>query len=265
MAFFLAMAEDPSWVPAGLSTTADVVEHMLKLGGALGFAYVLATGLAYRAGSRRGKSIGEYQRLLAGKPNLKPFPEDSSETPFWKDNALLQGGINGILVMAVLFSYVVIMLAIFPPSAATLPKAIVPLMVYPNAMAAFFACFWTFAMRRLKIVPMYFLAALSLLGGVLTLVFLLKQGANPNAALTKQILLAIVQTVILSYFVALGKGGELADLESRYPLVTVTTSDGHTRNGLRIIKVSPSDCRFMEADGSVSLIPKSKIASVRTL
>ena len=49
MTLLLALAEDPSWVPAGFTTAADAAEHMLKLLGALGFAYVLATGLAFVA------------------------------------------------------------------------------------------------------------------------------------------------------------------------------------------------------------------------
>jgi hypothetical protein len=126
---------------------------MLKLLGALGFAYVLATGLAHRAGTRRGQAIAERRRLAEGKPNLKAFPEDAEGTPFWKDNALMQGGINGIFIMAILFSYVIIMLAIFRPTAAMLPKAISLLMIYPNVMAGFFATLGGLALLRLKVIP----------------------------------------------------------------------------------------------------------------
>ncbi len=67
------------------------------------------------------------------------FPKRAKTSSCWKDNALMQGGINGIFIIAILASYVVFMLAIFRPPAAILPKSISFLMIYPNVMAGFFA------------------------------------------------------------------------------------------------------------------------------
>jgi hypothetical protein len=263
MTFSLVLANDPSLIPPGLTTAADAAEHALKLLGATGFAYVLATGLAYRAGTRRGQAIAERQRLAEGKPNLKPFPEESEGTPFWKDNALIQGGINGIFIMAILASYVVFMLAIFRPPAAILPKSISFLMIYPNVMAGLFASLWGLSLFRLKVIPIYLLVVLSIAASILSCVAV--TSSSTVSALATQLLLCVVQSAVLSYFVGIGRGSSLANLEARYPLVAVTTTDGHTRSDLRVLKIGANDCRFMETDGSISLIPKAKVTSVRTL
>ena len=263
MTFSLALANDPSLIPPGLNDAADAAEHVLKLLGAMGFAYVLATGLAYRAGTRRGQALAERQRLVEGKPNLKPFPEESEDKLFWKDTALMQGGINGIFIMAILASYVVFMLAIFRPPAAMLPKSISLLMIYPNVMTGFFAALWGLSLLRLKVIPIYLLIVLTIAAAVLSCV--VATSSSTVSALTIQLLLCAVQSAVLSYFVGIGRGNTLANLEARYPLVAVTTTDGHTRADLRALKIGTNDCRFMETDGSISLIPKAKVASVRTL
>jgi hypothetical protein len=264
MTFSLAMANDPSWIPPGLTNTADAVEHLLKLLGAIGFAYVLTTGLAYRAGTRRGQNIAENLRAAEGKPNLKPFPDDGNDTPFWKDNALLQGGIKGIFIMAILFSYVVIMLAVFRPPASVLPMSLSLLMIYPNMMAGFFVFAMGLSLRKLKVGVIYALILLSIVAAVLSLVIIVK-AIGAIEALTIQLLLCVFQSAVIAYFMGIFRGSIQANLEKRFPLVAVTTTDGHTRSDLRVMKIGASDCRFMEPDGSASLIPKSKNNSVRTL
>src|SRR5271165_3699078 len=121
-------------MPANVDSVSATAERLIKLAGVVALAYIVVMGLSYRAGIRLGHTKGQQRRERDGKPNLKRLSEEDRWTPFWKDEALIEGGLKGIQVIAIFCLYVVIMLAVFPPAPAELPAAISSLLTYPNSM-----------------------------------------------------------------------------------------------------------------------------------
>lgn len=264
MTLALGLFLDPPHTPPTLTTLLDTADHLLKFAGLVSLAYLIGMGLSHRAGTRLGQEIQKKLRESQGKPNIKPLSDGADPTPFWKDQTLIQGGLRGLATMAILFGYVIVMLAVFRPEVALLPTAVSYLLIYPNTMAGFFVAMQAIAfLHKPKAARLFWFAALSAIAAVLSVVVARKIHGGAEA-LGAQFMILTVQSLFLSHLTGVGAGIWSAQFEERFPLVEVQTTNGQTFNTLRISKIADTECRFIEADGTECLIPKEQILKIRT-
>lgn len=137
VSFALSGVNEPS-TAAAVSSFVEAASNVLKLAGLVSVAYVIVMGLSFRAGSALGRTIERGCRAARNQPNLKLLTESADAPLFWKDPALVQGGLRGLVVMAILAMYVVLMLAFSIPPASMLAESTGILLGYPNVMAALY-------------------------------------------------------------------------------------------------------------------------------
>jgi len=255
---------------ANLDTVSQIAERLTKLAGLVAFAYVLAMGVAYRAGTKLGRRAAGAERKQAGKPVLSGLSTADSPSVFWKDDALIQGGLKGLVIMVILSIYVGGMLLALPPSAGELAPMTAILLAFPNLMALFFIVLMSRPLKlhaagtRKAVLAASIVVALASLGVIALVV--VRVFADKSAGMTfvvAQVFMVTVQSAFLSHLYGVDEGIYSANFEKRLPAVSVLTADGGSRDDLRLLKATESDYRFVDADGAECLIPREQIRMVR--
>jgi hypothetical protein len=248
-------------ISENLSGFAEAVERLIKLLGLAALIFVIAMGLDYKWGSDWGREAGQLVRERAGKPVFKGLPDDDKPTLFWNDDKLIQGGLTGAGTIAILSSYVVFMLLVLPPTRDQLHKSVSILLGFPNSMAAFFVCATMYPLWRDAGGRQRGIVIVSVAAALFTFYLVVRK---PPRFLSKQVTILVLQSMLTCYVIGASSGYESTDFEKRYPLVEVQTTDAQIIDGLRMIKTGDTECRFVRADGTEYLIPKTQIRIVRT-
>jgi len=234
-------------------TLAESFEKVSKSAAAAVLIFLIVFGCCYKWGEDHGQDAGRQIRLEHGKHNLNTLPGGEAVL-FWKDDAIIQGGLYGFLTVAVLSTYVVFLFIFLRPAAEGRGEWVAKKLLYPNVMSA-----------------------------ATVLVFLIDGGLrfNPNdlgifALLTGfaacswrwrsllgiQIMLLVGQALLISFLFGENRGFASADLESHYPLVEVRDTSGTPTKDLRLLKCDDSECRFVDANGLEQIIPKAQIRAI---
>ncbi len=263
-----SVVAEPS-TAAVVSSFVEAASNVLKLAGLVSLAYVIVMGLSFRAGGALGRAIEKGCRKAEDKPNLKLLTESTDTPLFWKDPALVQGGLRGLVVMAILAMYVVLMLAFGKPPASLLAESTGILMSYPNVMAAFYVTsLAVFLLRKGQKKAIVRLIALLSLGAAVgsgfTVVAMVKT-MDGRVGLGIQFVIFTAQSWLISYLSGVFAGVQSTRFEDNLPLVEVRTIDGETIGNVRLLKTTHTECRFVEADGRECLIPKERIQRVRAM
>ena len=245
-----------------LDSASALTERLIKLASIAAIAFTVVMGVSYRAGTRWGRTIGQRRREREGKPNLKRLAEEESYKPFWKDEALIQGGLKGIQVVAILCLYVISMLAFVRPSPADIPQAISVLMTFPNSMVALFVVPLTVTLKRSAGIRLWLITLLSIGAAAVTWIIGTRTHGGP-ANLAVQFVILTLQSLCVCYLVGVYDGISSANFESRFPLVDVITLNGQTIEGLRMLSSADTECRFVGAGGEEYLMPKEQIRMIR--
>lgn len=242
----------------------EIADGLIKIGGLITIAYVIITGLAHRSGSKLGEKIFLRRRERDKKPIFKALLREERQPPFWKDDRLIHGGLRGITALAILSSYVVLMLIAVRPPAAELHGAVAILLCFPNAGAAFFILMLVIGLKRDAGVGSWVITGVSVLAAIASWLLISQAGSMGDwFKLALQGSIFFLQSLALSFTVGVFWGMRESDLEQRLPLVEVTTRAG-VINGVRMRGSSKGEYRFITADGSELLIPSAQIRLIRT-
>lgn len=251
----------------------QIVEGISSFMGAIGvllFGYILLMGLSRKAGKTTWSKRERERRISQGKPNINLISGDSKTELPWKDQSLIQGGFNALLFVGILLSYVVAMLLweVSQDNDGIAPDEMVQLvgilMAWPVFMGAFFTIMITILavlVHKLPAKPFYPLFVVNLIIAISS--FLILRIESSHLALGLQTILFLVVSCLISYGQGISDGIMDADLETRFPLVSVVTVQGNTMEHLRLYEKTDTDYRFIGDDGVDLIIPGTHIAQIK--
>ncbi len=246
-----------------LKGISEAIQSMIALIGTIGFIYVVLMGLSFKKGRKAGLAAS---KAMAGaeRPDLKFLSMERDSSVFWKDEALIQGGMVALGTIFVLLMYIVFMLLMQTPPKEKVVFSVAALLGYPNSMIGFLAL-QTLIIRAMKekswdrikgswwLIPM-------ILGIAVGTFWVAIAGTNPVKILIIQIGLLVSQSNIWAYILGIFKGEQ--DAKPDFPLVRINLASGGTIEGLRFHRGTEQDYRFFNVEGEERIIPCGQIGSI---
>jgi hypothetical protein len=235
----------------GIAGLAESFEKVAKSAGLLALIFLIVFGCCYKLGEDRGQDAGQQIRQQQGKPVLKTLLTGEAVL-FWKDEKIIQGGLYGLLTVAILLTYVLFMITIRKPSHESLGAWAANKLRFPNVMSAAVAIYMLLGLRTdlAEAIVVMLSAALAVCSW------------RWRHRLAIQIMVLVGQTLLVSFLFGENRGIESTDLEHHYPLVEVQDTNGGVTKGLRLLKTGDSEYRFVDSGGREKVIPKAQIRAV---
>lgn len=249
---------------AELKSISEAIQSLITLIGTVGFIYILLMGLSFRKGRNAWLAGDKARRAKANGPDLKYLSKEKETPLFWKDEALIQGGMVALGTILVLLMYIVFMLLILPTPKDQVVPRIAALFSYPNSMIGYltFQVLLTRAVKEKSWDPIkesWWLLSITL-GVAIGTFWLISTGSNPVKTLIIQIILLGLQSTLLAYLFGMFKGQQEAD--PAFPTVRIFLSGGGVVEGLRFHRGTDLDYRFFNAEGEERIIPCGQIGSI---
>jgi len=255
-----------------LKTISEGLSAILGLVGVFIFGYILLMGIIHKWGKTNWVKKERDRRTLQGKPNINLISGDTKAELPWKDPSLIQGGYTALGLVSSLLSYVAAMLLFFaialdgvPIAPEVLGKVVGILMAWPVVMGAGTVLTDTKSIidkYKLPTASFYFLIVIALIIAVLS-IFIFMRSESYQLALGVQLILFLVVSCLISYVIGTRNGIEAAEIETRFPLVSVVTTQGNTIDRLRLYEKTDSDYRFIGEDGTDYILPGLHIAQIK--
>lgn len=234
----------------GIAGLAESFEKVAKSAGLVALIFLIVFGCCYKLGEDLGRDAGQEIRQQQGKPVLKTLLS-GEPVLFWKDDKIIQGGLYGLLIVAILMTYVLILAAVRKPYRETLGVWVAGTLRFPNVMsAAIAACMLLGRFNIADTIPVVLAAALAVISW------------RSRHRLAIQIMVLVCQTLLISFLFGENRGIVSADFERNYPLVEVQDTDGGVTKGLRLLKTGDTECRFVDSRGREQMIPKAQIRAI---
>ncbi len=133
---------------------------------------------------------------------------------------------------------------------------------FPNFMLGFIICHLIIKQKNGKHLKLLIITSGGL--GILSFFFDLLI-LNDNTLLLCQLLILVFQSAFMSFTEGIMDAISEADIESRFPLVEITTTLGENITDLRFSRNTNSDYRFINSDGTECIFPREHIFRIKML
>jgi hypothetical protein len=245
----------------------DALASALKVFSILIPAYIVALGLARRAGKQLASKRRIRKWKAQGLPRIRLFWNTPQTIPAWKDPAVLSGGLTGLVTILFWMSFVLIglLIPIFLPNITdpnlTVPELVARLIFFPNLMIGLNIAIRAWISRS---------GTPTFLSIAAFTCFLLSTGAiiwvnDSQREIIIQLLIFLVLSFIMSFNGGMSEG--LFEFSSpdlfAYPMVEVVLKNDKTMNLVRLYQTTPTDYRFIRDDGVELILPSQQIAEIR--
>ena len=253
-----------------LARISDVTASLVKGLGPVLAGYFILMGFANRRGKQSWFERATRRRMENGKPVIQTLSKKTGGQPPWKDPALLHGAFTAVVIIVILSGYILFMLLWDMISKGQFPdeKQIVTsisfLMTYPITMTGF-VIFQQIKQVR-KDYPLKSYSALIIYSAFCVVAtWFVPWLIHPfSIALIAQLALLTVISFSVSFAMGMQEGIKEADLEQRFPPVTVYLKDNERLEKVRLYDRKDYEYRLLAGDGTQLIVPAANIRMIRT-
>lgn len=250
-----------------LKEISDALASMLQVLGVLVPTYLVALGLARRAGKQA--AFKKKQEAWGGEDpfSLKLILEEPQNTPPWKDPAVLSGGFLGLVTVLFWASFVLVGLLVpiwfpsLPTSSQPISDRLAQLVYLPNLLIGANMAVRSLIVRGENSLLLAFgaITCAMLATGILFFV------ALSTHQIVLQLIIFFVLSIVMSYRGGVAEGGffSLRPAFVRYPVVEVVLTNGERLGLMRLYQTTATDYRFIRDDEVELILPSQQIAEIR--